>query len=91
MIPQVVKKDTRTPAQILHNASWELNAERRFGERLPLIDGLELLADYLEALQLALRRDPPLSGIDNALPYWAAFCRGIRARAVSIRREIKPR
>jgi hypothetical protein len=59
----------------------EIASEHRFGEAVPLTEGLRLIADYLDGLNTALTRHAvdlprPLDPYHTVLPAWSAFLRG---------------
>lgn len=59
----------------------EIASERRFGEAVPLSEGLNLIADYLDGLSTALTRH-------TVLPAWSAFLRGQHERFCQLLEEI---
>ncbi|MBK8508774.1 MAG: hypothetical protein IPL51_09020 [Candidatus Competibacteraceae bacterium] len=65
----------------------DLRVERRLGRELPLAEGLELLAEYLSGLQLALLRPEPLPGVRSALSAWESYVRGLQDRVFELNEE----
>lgn len=63
----------------------EIASKHRFGEAVPLTEGLRLIADYLDGLNTALTRHAAhlprtLDLYHDVLPAWSAFLRGQSAR-----------
>lgn len=72
-------------------SSAEIGNDRRLGERTPLPDALDLIADYLDGLHHALQphitANHPLELHASVLPAWAAFLRGQHARSQALTLE----
>jgi len=66
----------------------DTRAERRLGRELPLAEGLDLLAEYLAGLRLALLRQEPLPGVQTALPAWESYVRGLQDRTAQLSQEL---
>lgn len=69
-------------------AATEIGGDFRFGKRVPLSEGLRLLAGYLAGLPGAIdNHDLRISAL-SVIPHWAAYVRGMRARLYSLADEV---
>lgn len=81
------KSGPGTPVKNCHNHGQEIGGERRLGRNLPLVEGLDLLAEYLAGLRGALQNPALQHAAVTALPLWESYVRGVQERADQLIKE----